>query len=206
MRYLPRQWLRLTRLLPGYCVALALSHSAWAYGQNTFVQTTNYYVVKGATLREVQQSIRQSRPWKDRHPAEGFTQWQVNWHYAVNGTPDGCRCTSFTTKTTVTITLPRWIPATNPPPEMRAAWERYLTALARHETAHAQFAVTAAAELQQRINALGPDPNCENLKRRINSVGRQVLADQRKLEKEFDQRTSHGTKEGVSLFGKSPGP
>jgi predicted secreted Zn-dependent protease len=185
--------------------AAALCSADRANAQVTLVQTTNYYIVRGASLREIQHSVRQARPWKERHPAEGFTQWEVNWQYEVTGNLDGCRCTSLTTKTTVTITLPRWIPATNPPPALKAAWERYLTALARHEAGHAQFAVTAAAELHRRINALGLDPNCENLKKRISSLGRQILADQRKLEKEYDERTAHGAKEGVSLISREPG-
>jgi predicted secreted Zn-dependent protease len=191
----------------GWGVALlAACLSAWtslpALAQNSVRWTTNYYAVTGATLGEIRQSIRASRPWKQRQDVDGMTDWRVAWRFSVTPTPGGCRCATFTTQTTIAITMPRWSGPTNAPESTRQMWQRYVDALGQHEAGHGAIALTAAADLQKRIKEIGDAPDCDNLKARINALGQQVMEEHRRRDREYDERTRHGATQGAVLSGR----
>jgi predicted secreted Zn-dependent protease len=175
--------------------------AAWpilASAQNSLHWTTNYYSVTGAVPREIRQSINRSRPWKSS-TTDALTSWRVEWRFAVVPTSGGCRCSAFSTTTTIAITMPRWMLPAGVDPSAKARWERYIRALGEHENGHAQLALAAAAEMQKRIKALGEQPDCEGLRSRINDTGNAVLEDFRKRENDYDERTKHGATQGASL-------
>ena len=100
-----------------------------AAAQDRLRWTTNYYTVTGTTLPEIRQSVRQSRPWKEKKELDGMTEWRVTWQFGLMPTAGGCRCSSFGTQTAITITLPRWIAPTNAPDAIRQTWQKYAAAL-----------------------------------------------------------------------------
>ena len=132
-----------------------------------------------------------------------MTDWRIAWKFKFEPSNGGCRCSSFTTKTTITTTLPSWRAPTNAPPTLTKTWSRYFTALARHEAGHAQFALDAVAEQHERINELGEEPDCASLKKKINALAGQIADDYRQRDKEYDQNTGHGAKQGAVLLGPS---
>src|SRR5262245_66209109 len=81
--------------------------------QNSVQWTTNYYLVTGATLPEIRRSINEARPWKDRENTDALTKWRVDWRFTVGQSASGCYCNTFSTTTTIAMTLPKWIVATN---------------------------------------------------------------------------------------------
>jgi predicted secreted Zn-dependent protease len=101
------------------------------------------------------------------------------------------------------MTLPRWIAATNTPPEIKTAWQRYITALGQHEAGHAQFALNAAAEMQ-RQSKTAEMADCEALKSTLNSQSQAILEDYRRREREYDERTKHGAAQGAVLRPDRP--
>lgn len=164
--------------------------------------TTNYYSVTGATLPEIRQSMRQNRPWKERYDLDGMTDWKVTWQFSVMQTANGCRCSSFVTQTTITVTMPRWFAPTNAPDTVRQIWQKYAIALAQHEAGHAAIALAAASELQRRVQSLGDGRDCTSLKQQINNLGQQVMAEHRQRDKDYDASTRHGATQGASLPGR----
>jgi predicted secreted Zn-dependent protease len=186
-----------------YTFGLILLAAASAPADNLTRWTTNYYNVAGSTIRDIHRSLAQSRPWRDKSSTDGLTDWHVTWHFYVAASGDKCRCTSFSTTTTITMTLPRWIAATNTPPEIKTAWQRYATALGQHEAGHAQFALNAAAEMQKQGKNLEM-PNCDALRSQISSQCQAILDDFRNREKAYDERTKHGATQGAFLRPDRP--
>lgn len=174
-----------------------------AVAQNSLRWTTNYYTVTGATLTEIRQSVRQSRPWKEKSDLDGVTEWRVTWQFGVMPTSGGCRCSSFGTQTTITVTVPRWIAPTNAPDAVRQIWQKYSVALGQHEAGHAAIALAASAELRKRVQEAGESADCVGLTKRINDLGRQVIEEHRKRDKDYDERTQHGATQGASLPGRT---
>ena len=177
--------------------------AASARADNLTRWTTNYYNVAGSTIRDIHRSLAQARPWRDKSSMDALTDWSVTWRFYVSQSGDKCRCTSFSTTTTITMTLPRWIAATNTPPEIKTAWQRYITALGQHEAGHAQFALNATAEMQKQCRNLEM-PDCDGLRSRISSQCQAILEDHRRREREYDERTKHGATQGAVLRPDRP--
>ncbi len=127
----------------------------------------------------------------------GFTRWHVNWQLWWNNTSDG-RCAIHRTKVSVTgvITLPVLQGA---PDDVRQTFDRYVTALRRHEMGHYQFALNAAEQIDRQILALPPQATCTLLESTANGIGRRILDEAIREEIEYDRRTRHGQTEGVTL-------
>ena len=189
--------------LASYTFGLVLLAAASGRADNLTRWTTNYYNVAGSTIRDIHRSLAQSRPWRDKSSMDGLTDWRVTWNFYVAPSGDKCRCTSFSTTTTITMTLPRWIAATNTPPEIKTAWQRYVTALAQHEAGHAQFALNAAAEMQKQSKNLEM-ANCDALRSQISSQCQAILDDFRNREKAYDERTKNGATQGAVLRPERP--
>jgi predicted secreted Zn-dependent protease len=186
-----------------YTFGFVLVAVAGARADNLTRWTTNYYNVAGSTIRDIHRSLAQSRPWRDKSSMDGQTDWRVTWSFYVASSGDKCRCTSFSTTTTITMTLPRWIAATNTPPEIKTAWQRYVTALGQHEAGHAQFALNAAAEMQKQCRNM-EIPNCDVLRSQISSQCQSILDDFRNREKTYDERTKNGATQGAVLRHDRP--
>jgi predicted secreted Zn-dependent protease len=183
---------------------IALWLPAVALAQSTVHWTTNYYAVTGTTLGEIRDSLSRSRPWKDKSSLDALTQWRIEWRYQFASSAAGCRCTSFTTKTTIAITLPRWTRPTNAAPETATHWDRYMIALRQHELGHAQIGLAAAAEQHKRISQVGARTDCEALKKKIDLLAQQTVEDYGRRDQEYDERTGHGAKQGAFLPGRAP--
>jgi predicted secreted Zn-dependent protease len=160
---------------------------------------TNYYSVTGSSLREIHQSFRQARPWRGTAGHDGFTVWNVAWRFTTAHNGSVCRMTTFTTTTSVNITLPLWIAPTNATDDLKAEWGRYITALGKHEYGHAQFALAAAGEMQKQVKAISQDATCDGLKQRITGVCESAVQKYKQMDDAYDQRTEHGIKEGARL-------
>lgn len=170
-----------------------------ASAQSSVRWTTNFYTVKGMTIPELRQSIRENRPWKQRLDHDAMTDWRVDWRFTVTPTPAGCRVSTFGTQTTIVITMPRWMAPTSAPETTRQIWQRYIEALGQHEAGHGAMALAAAAELNKRAQTIGKGADCESLKARTEALGRQVIEEFRAKDKVYDENTRHGATQGVAL-------
>jgi predicted secreted Zn-dependent protease len=184
---------------------LAAVFASPAPGQNALVRTTNYYSVTGLTLAEIRESMEGARPANVR-PLEAHTAWRVDWRFNTQPTADGCRCSAFSTRTSITITLPRWIAPTNAAQSVMETWGSYQLALGRHEDGHAQFALAAAAELSKRALEAGETADCESMKVKLTAMAHEILEAYRKREVEYDERTRHGAAQGAVLRGRPRPP
>jgi predicted secreted Zn-dependent protease len=183
------------------CFAFVLG-CACARGQSNVVRKTNYYAMTGSSIRDIQLSLRQTRPWKTGH--DGSTEWRIQWNAFVSRNGDQCHCTSFETTTMITVTLPKWIPPTNTPPAVREAWAKYLRALEQHEAGHADIALAATAEMHKRTKAIGAEADCDALRTKVKTECDAILEVHRAREKEYDQQTRHGATQGARLGGPRP--
>jgi len=181
---------------------LFVSCGSVAGATNSFRWSTNYYTVTGTNLAEIHESMNQARPWKDSSNFVGLTDWRIQWSYEVVPTPAGCRCSSFTTRTTILTTLPRWTPPDSASREVKAAWQQFITALGEHEMGHARLALAALADMHRQVKGLGEPSSCEALGKSIESTARRVVEEHRKRDREYDLRTNHGANQGAALRGR----
>ena len=170
-----------------------------ARAQDKLQWTTNYYNVTGASLEEIRQSLNQSHPWKENSSRDGNTAWRIDWNFGLAPSAGGFRCRDFTTRTVITVTLPRWVPPTNAPTALKEIWYRYITALAQHEHGHVLNALASVAEQHKRVMELGEESSREDMRKKINDLANKVLEDFRRRDREYDDRTEHGARQGAAL-------
>lgn len=176
-----------------------------AGAQTNVVRKTNYYAMTGSSIRHIQESLRQTRPWKDRSRHDASTEWRIQWNAYVGRNSSECYCSSFATTTIIVFTLPRWVPPTNTPPTVRQTWAKYIRALEQHEAGHADIALAATAEMHKRIQEIGSESDCDALRAKIKDECEKILTAHRDREKEYDQQTRHGATQGATLRGQWPG-
>jgi predicted secreted Zn-dependent protease len=193
-------------------ILLLLNGAANLFGQSVSC-TTNYYPVTGDDLRAIHLSLRQSQPRRSAGGYDGLAVWNINWRFSASQNGSVCRLATFTTTTTINITLPRWVAPTNASAAVRAEWDRYIRALGQHEYGHAQYALAAAGEMQRRLKEVSEDGSCEGLKQRVNSFCQAIVQKYKQLDSAYDERTDHGRNEGARLgrehrpgLGESPRP
>jgi len=176
---------------------LACASSVRASAGDVVQVRTNFYAVKGETARELRRSLDDNRPQGQSGPHDAETTWRVEWKSNVENRNGHCELSLFDTKTVVTITLPSWTPTTNAAPELKHFWQVYYVALLAHEWGHAQMALTVPAEMQNRVHEVLPRANCEEYKRLITEQARAVQRDAERRQKEYDEQTRHGARQGA---------
>jgi predicted secreted Zn-dependent protease len=189
----PRRGAPAGSLAAWLCMAL-LYFSARGHAQNSLRWVTNYYAVTGATWPEIEDSLNRVRPAGLQPPLTGLTEWRIGWHIVMVSSPGGCRCSSFTTQTTITNTLPFWSPPTNATLRMKEKWRRYAGNLANHEAGHSRIALAALAEAHKQVQQVKGEPDCDRLRNEIEGLVNGVIERYRKLEADYDSRTEHGAK------------
>ena len=187
VRFLVRSWIG----------GVVLGLTTVATAQDSLVITTNFFNVSGASERELRRSINLSRPWKDRREADASTEWKIEWTFRLDSSEKDCQLQSFTTKTSIAMTLPRWMPRPPGLESLTQQWERYLTALRSHEEGHKQIALAAVAEIRRRVKALKSEATCEALSALLNRTAKSVIAEYRQKEVEYDRNTDHGATQGA---------
>jgi predicted secreted Zn-dependent protease len=163
--------------------------------------TTNYYTVTGSTAAELFRSKVQARPWKDSKPFDAYTDWNIRWTFRWRQRGEQFAIESLETKTTVVVTLPRWLPPAEASRELVERWQRYVQGLGRHELGHVTLARLATAELQQQLAALNPCPTAQELTETVGRTGTGVVAKYRQKDADYDRETGHGAKQGGRFGG-----
>jgi len=142
-------------------------------------------------------AMNRARPWREN--TDAMTAWRVEWKYTAMNEIAGCRPESIATSTTITMTLPRYVPPTNAAPAIKERWARYFSALIRHEIQHGANGLAAAGAVRDRIAATGNRRDCGTLGRDVTAAVNATLATYRAKDRELDERTRHGATEGAQF-------
>ncbi len=168
-------------------------------GGPAVTESVAYYDVSGATAAELRKSLNRNRPGGETTRfGDAHANWHVSWHYRYRK-QEQCAITSVSTTLEIRITLPRWSPTAEAPPELVAAWDRYLAALRLHEKGHGDIGRDAARTIDEKLRQLGPFPDCPQLEAAIKKTGDEVIADHQRQELGYDLRTVHGVSQGATF-------
>lgn len=156
---------------------------------------TSCYTVQGESARALRASMNTARPKGMAHDA--YTKWHVSWSYTWHQMNGNYALQSSKVSAAINVTLPQWTPPKDADKRLVERWQRYITALRRHENGHAVIGTQAAREIEKKLQTLPAAPSTEALKDLIERTCQQVLTEARDKEKNFDEDTNHGIKEGA---------
>lgn len=129
----------------------------------------------------------------------GYTQWRVSWRFYWQEAPDSCRLTRVNTYLEVIYTLPQIPPSHRTTPETRQRFNRYFQALFKHEENHKNSGLDGARDIERTLLTLAPAKTCSQLETLANQTAQAIIEKYRRRDREYDQRTERGRREGVTL-------
>ena len=157
-----------------------------------------YYMAEGDTAEDIWADIIAKSPVQQngrRHVAH--TKWYVNWQFWWLDNGSSCEISKVTTKLDVIYTLPRLKHNSTMPDSVKALWDKYYSALFEHELGHKDLGAWAAIEIENRISNMGPAGSCEQLESDANKIGKNVIDEYSRIEKDYDRTTNHGLNTGA---------
>jgi predicted secreted Zn-dependent protease len=190
--------LRLTILIS----LLAMVH---ATASPTVKRRDETYDVTGSSLRELRQMIDRNGPVNkdDGKRYDGLTQWSLTWDYQLKRRGKVWIVSGRTVLLDIKVLTPRWTDFQNTPGALRTQWRIYRSNLLRHEEGHVKIALRAARAVDKYLGVCGASSSLDKLKIDIQKNTTALLKQYRKIDQDYDQRTHHGTTQGVSLKRRS---
>ena len=179
------------------CASVWLLVPTGAWAEPAVDLKTAYYHVRGESVRELRHSMNAQRPKNQTHDA--LTVWNISWTYSWRSVDGGIILHQPKVNVSITTTLPRWTPPKDADEYLLSRWQTYIKALTVHENGHVALAVQAGRDIEQKLAALPKQTSLDALKRIVDSTGQQAIASSREREKQFDEQTQHGLKQGAQF-------
>ena len=147
-------------------------------------QREKYYDLHGTSENELLAAIKERGPEGE---LRGLTEWSVTWTFRTVKQGRGqCFVASIATKTDITVTLPRWVEASDASDELRSRWSRALSDLKRHEQRHVANAVRTSKAIEQAVLSLPSAAECDALEADVNAAANRELAAGRRRDTSYD--------------------
>lgn len=126
----------------------------------------------------------------------GCTYWKFYWNYSYNTNQQGCFITHLTVHTDIKVILPKLISNDH---RKHTIFNSFLEKLKYHELNHVKIASQYGKNLNDTLQKLPIQNNCEQLKSTIDKIGLQFSNDAQQANDKYDHKTNHGTTEGAVL-------
>jgi predicted secreted Zn-dependent protease len=123
---------------------------------------------------------------------DGLTTWGVRWGFSFESGRESCSLRNATIEVEAVITLPELKEAGALSAEESLLWQAYLQRLRAHEDGHVNIYRAGAQELSNEILALGPMPDCEELRKALSAIGDAKLDRIARADVYYDFETGHG--------------
>jgi predicted secreted Zn-dependent protease len=158
---------------------------------------TQYYEVSGSNANEIRQSINANRKTLvSGQTFDAYTVWLVRWQYHWMASGRLCQMEQVRTSVNITFMLPKWVDREDADSNLKAHWDRYYTALIKHEEGHQQTGIEAATEIQNKLQKLKAS-SCEKLQKKADEMGKELIKKYNLRDIEFDKNTNHGMNDGA---------
>jgi predicted secreted Zn-dependent protease len=126
------------------------------------------------------------------HRYDALTSWNYSWRW--DGTSDGsCGVGGAVVKFNAQMQLPRLAHRQAVNPAVASAWNRYITALKKHEANHVRQAWQGREWVANEVR----NSTCDE----ANRAGRRAIADIQVQSDNYDDYTRHGAIEGAVFKG-----
>ena len=132
-----------------------------------------------------------------RRRNDGFTSWSVKWTFEYKDDAVGCAIARVSATVEATIAMPQLKADASTPAALVRAFADYSEKLLQHEKLHVRNAIDIARRIENVIRATVPERTCNLLGRFANSLGDRLLKEAVEKDRDYDDRTDHGRKDGA---------
>lgn len=156
------------------------------------------YTVLGTSAETLRSSMDRLGPLDPRTLThrDALTRWTLDWRYDVQDQGQRCELSRVWTQVRITQIQPRLGQPDALPPGLRQDWERYLSALRRHEDALAEIPVQAAGDIERALVRISRK-DCQALRLEAEATARDLVAAARQREASLDIQADQGRSTGA---------
>ncbi len=174
---------------PTLLTAVALACMATPAASASVSKTYNYFSVGGKTLDDIVDELSRQGPRVTgsdaRHP--GATQMQFTTKLITAQGKNSCQVLDARTTVTAKVMLPKWRKPRKPDPDVKLIWDTLASDIKRHEESHLVVAKNYARELEQKLQAIGRQKDCQTVSEKAKATTARVLARHDKAQADFDR-------------------
>jgi len=158
-----------------------------------------YYSINTTSVSQLFSDLNRASPIKENGEIfHGHTNTDINWEFRWETTNEKCRISAVSTNVQITHILPK-LANKNKNRELQKVWNKWYPALVKHEKNHARNAIKIAKEIEYSIRNISSQSSCLVLEKLSNDTGDRLIKKLDKLNKNYDDKTDHGRKEGAIL-------
>lgn len=157
-----------------------------------------YYDVIGGSVGELLASLKeQGRAATQTDSNFARTTWTVTWtgQWAPASGDTLCAVIASSVRLESRMALPRWRPSPGAPSGLASDWASFVRRLTGHENGHLATAVTAAREVDERLEHLRG--HCGTMEAAARVMIDSVVASFRAVDEDYDRRTGYGALQGA---------
>ena len=133
-----------------------------------------------------------------RHPAK--TKWDLQWRFKQKESNAECTVESIGISLGITHTKPVWRDQKPASLALIDRWASFENALIKIQEYHADLALQAASEIEERVLKVTPQKSCEELEVMIEAIVYNIKEKYRKLKADYEIRTNYGRRSGLNLM------
>ncbi|HYT05525.1 MAG TPA: DUF922 domain-containing protein [Gemmatimonadales bacterium] len=176
----------------------AVAPGARAVAALSIESRDRYYDITGSSAAQLREAMRQLGPHESGTPRDALTAWHLEWTYRQGRRADDCALRDVRVTLDVTVTLPRWEPATGAPARLVESWNSFLEHVKAHEAGHRAIAERYARDLVAALTALR-GATCADVWDEASRTASRIVEEGRAKNRAYDVATKHGQTQGVVL-------
>jgi predicted secreted Zn-dependent protease len=158
-----------------------------------------YYTIEGRNESELVAQMNAKGYLSEQGRFWGYTLPHLDWRFDSKAVDGRCHLTHAKVAVVITTTLPAWTPPAGTSAALLAKWRAFDRAIRHHEGEHAQIDRDGAAALVASMRKHSGDVSCAALDAALQAEGKAIIRKGEDANRELDERTQHGAKEGVAI-------
>ena len=182
-------------------LSLILLVSSFAIAAKT-IETVEfkYFVISPQSPNDIRHELIRNSPIRNRQSL--FTihaNWSIDWEYKAAPGPNGCKLYDIKTKVYVVHTLPSLSEQVIDKQTIET-FNKFNDALTQHQDKHGNIGLSAAREIDETLQTIQPQQNCQHLARMVGATGRSIVQKYIQYDHEYDRTTNYGETEGAVIY------
>lgn len=169
--------------------AVTIACMAMPVSAATLSKSYSYFYIGGTTLEQIEAELTKRGPHVNnstsRHP--GATQMQFTTQLAFAQGKGFCQLLDAKTNVSVKVILPKWSRPRKADADVKVIWDTLASDIKRHEESHVVIAKNYGRKLEQALEAMGRQNNCELVSTKAKAITAEVLARHEKAQADFDK-------------------
>ena len=159
-----------------------------------------YYVISPRTVHEIKLELMRHSPIRQGGGSfNGHTDWYVDWKYQTTPSPHGCLLKSSQVNVHVVHILPALSEYVTDAQTIEV-FNKFNKALTQHELNHGNHGLLAAREIDETFKSAQAQPNCRQMSRMLNSIGKSIVRKYAQKDSDYDRETNNGLTEGAVIY------